>query len=416
MENKSRQKLQLLIDRGVTVPNPESVTIDERVDVDRISPKGTVIHSGCKLLGAGTFIHDGAVLGFEGPAVVDNCIVGPDVELKGGYFSEAVFLERVQFGLGGHVRKGTIMEESSSAAHTVGLKQTILFPYVTLGSLINFCDCFMAGGASRKDHSEVGSSYIHFNYTPNQDKATASLLGDVPHGVMLNSQPIFLGGQGGLVGPCRLNYGTVTAAGTIWRKDELRPGRLLFEGGRRGGNVPYTGGVYTVLKRPVVNNILYIANLIALLAWYRHIRPLFLSKRFPEPMVEGLQATLNKGIDERIKRLGDFANRLERSIALLEKGGEGQGMNLVAQQKEFKRQWPMIEDAIQQDREVEHDEKMRESFQRAISVEIDRSGKEYLAVIHGLSPETAAMGTRWLEMIVEKTSRKMMDLLPAMGG
>jgi UDP-N-acetylglucosamine/UDP-N-acetylgalactosamine diphosphorylase len=52
------------------------------------------------------------------------------------------------------------------------LKQTILFPFVTLGSLINFCDIFMSGGSDRKNHSEVGSSYIHFNYTPNQDKAT----------------------------------------------------------------------------------------------------------------------------------------------------------------------------------------------------------------------------------------------------
>ena len=123
------------------------------------------------------------------------------------------------------------MEEQASIAHTVGLKQTILFPFVTLGSLINFCDCFMAGGTSRKDHSEVGSSYIHFNFTPNQDKATASLIGDVPCGVMLDQKPIFLGGQGGIIGPCRLTYGLTAAAGTIVRKDELRPDRLDFRGG-----------------------------------------------------------------------------------------------------------------------------------------------------------------------------------------
>jgi bifunctional UDP-N-acetylglucosamine pyrophosphorylase/glucosamine-1-phosphate N-acetyltransferase len=105
------------------------------------------------------------------------------------------------------VRAGTIFEEQASIAHTVGLKQTILFPFVTLGSLINFCDCFMAGGTSRENHSEVGSSYIHFNYTPNQDKATASLIGDVPHGVMLNQNPIFLGGQGGWWGLAALPTG-----------------------------------------------------------------------------------------------------------------------------------------------------------------------------------------------------------------
>lgn len=54
----------------------------------------------------------------------------------------------------------------------------------------------MAGGTSRKDHSEVGSSYIHFNFTPDGDKTTPSLIGDVPRGEMLNQTPIFLGRQG----------------------------------------------------------------------------------------------------------------------------------------------------------------------------------------------------------------------------
>ena len=40
-------------------------------------------------------------------------------------------------------------------------------------------------------------------------------------GVMLNQSPIFLGGQGGLVGPCRLAFGTITAAGTINRKEKI---------------------------------------------------------------------------------------------------------------------------------------------------------------------------------------------------
>ena len=78
---------------------------------------------------------------------------------------------------------------------------------------------------------------------------------------MLNQAPIFLGGQGGLVGPCRLEYGTVIAAGTIHRKDELRPDRLIFGGGGKSGNVPYDAGRYHGEKRILTNNIIYIANL-----------------------------------------------------------------------------------------------------------------------------------------------------------
>ena len=153
----------------------------------------------------------------------------------------------------------------------------------------------MAGGTSRKNHSEVGSSYIHFNFTPSQDKATASLIGDVPRGVMLNRQPIFLGGQGGLVGPCRLNFGITVAAGTIVRKDEIREDRLIFGGEGKAGSVPFVPGKYQGNKRIIINNIIYIGNLIALQQWYRQVRTLFISKRFPETLMLGLKKNIQAG-------------------------------------------------------------------------------------------------------------------------
>ena len=184
-------KINILIEKGVRISNPESVEIGDEVDIERISGNGVSIYSGCKIFGSSTLILQGSSIGYEGPVTIENCQVGSQVKLKNGFFKQSVFLNKVSMGLSSHVRDGTILEEQASVAHTVGLKQTILFPFVTLGSLINFCDCFMAGGTDRKNHSEVGSSYIHFNYTPNQDKATASLIGDVPSGVMLKQNPIF---------------------------------------------------------------------------------------------------------------------------------------------------------------------------------------------------------------------------------
>ena len=260
-------KIHLLMEKGVKILCPETVDIGEEVDPRRISGDDVVIYPGCRIHGNKTLVLAGVKLGGEGPVTVDNCYIGSRVELKGGFFKKSVFLDDAVMGLGAHVREGTILEEHASGAHTVGLKQTILFPFVTLGSLINFCDCLMAGGTSRKNHSEVGSSYIHFNFTPNQDKATPSIIGDVPRGVMVNQPPIFLGGQGGMVGPCRLEYGTVLAAGSICRKDELRPNRLIQEGNARSANVPYTRGLHLTLKRILINNIHYIANLMALRQW-----------------------------------------------------------------------------------------------------------------------------------------------------
>ena len=302
---------QALIQKGVRIPNPESVDIGDDINPDRIAGRGVTIFSGCKLYGTETFVDQGAQIGLEAPVTIRDACIGPNVSLKGGFFQEAVFLQGSSCGLGAHVRRGTILEEHSSIAHTVGLKQTILFPYVTLGSLINFCDCLMAGGTGRQNHSEVGSSYIHFNFTPSQDKATPSLIGDVPRGVMLNQSPIFLGGQGGLVGPCRLAYGTVVAAGSICRKDQLQENFLVMESAPRTARIPFKAGVgYHNLKRVLNHNLVYIGQLFALNQWYQKVRGTFVGTGFAPELLHGLIATLKKGIDERVRQLGRLGEKI----------------------------------------------------------------------------------------------------------
>ncbi|MBF0204093.1 MAG: hypothetical protein HQK67_07195 [Desulfamplus sp.] len=163
-----KTKVNLLIDKGIKIPIPESVFIDENVDVSRISGENVILYPGTRILGGDTLIMADTVIGFEAPVTLDNVFMGRGTHLNGGFFQKCAFAGQNSFGSGAHVRGGTILEEYASAAHSVGLKQTILFPFVTLGSLINFCDCLMAGGRSRKDHSEVGSSFMHccwkFNY------------------------------------------------------------------------------------------------------------------------------------------------------------------------------------------------------------------------------------------------------------
>jgi UDP-N-acetylglucosamine/UDP-N-acetylgalactosamine diphosphorylase len=235
LKPKSHEKVCQLLDNGVAIPNPGTIDIGNEIRIDQISGKGITIYPGCRIYGSKTVISSGCQLGYEAPVTIEDCQLGSEVELKGGFFSKSVFLEKANMSMGAHVREGCILEEHAGGAHCVGLKQTILFPFVTLGSLINFCDCLMAGGTSRHNHSEVGSSYIHFNFTPDADKTTPSLLGDVPRGVMLNQPPIFLGGQGGIIGPLRLGYGNVVAAGSILRHDYPQDNQLIFE----KANVPH---------------------------------------------------------------------------------------------------------------------------------------------------------------------------------
>jgi len=402
MDNQSFETIKKLIQKGVQISNPGSVQIGLEVDIDRISGDGVKIFSGCKIFGRDLMIMQGAQLGSEAPVTIEDCQVGPQVELKGGYFNQSVFLKKVVVASGANIREGTIMEEESRAAHTVGLKQTILFPFVTLGSLINFCDCLMSGGTSSKDHSEVGSSYIHFNYTPNQDKATPSLIGDVPRGVMLNQVPIFLGGQGGLVGPCRLEFGTITAAGTICRKDQLQPGRLVLEGIGKSGNIPFTRGMYPGIKRIVTNNIVYIANLKALEEWYRQVRSQFISSDFPELLFDALTEKLSMGINERIGRLNALSQKMPDSVIAYKNYSKTDRSTLILKQKhEFYEKWAELEEYFRSQITAAKSENIKDTFWDKIQESISANGKDYIVVIQNLKAGTKELGTQWLQGIVD---------------
>lgn len=414
MKNQTISKVQTLIEKGVIIPNPHSIEIGPEVNTDRISGDGVVIHSGCKIFGESILILQGSTLGYEGPVTLENCQVGPQVELKGGFFRNAVFLKKASFGSGANVRDGTIMEEESRAAHTVGLKQTILFPFVTLGSLINFCDCFMAGGTGRKNHSEVGSSYIHFNYTPNQDKATPSLIGDVPRGVMLNQSPIFLGGQGGLVGPCRLEFGTVIAAGTICRKDQLKQGYLVFDIIGKGGNIPFKFGIYPSIKRIVLNNIIYIANLIALQHWYEHVRSQFISNDFPEHLLEGLKEKLTMAFNERIDRLKALSQKMPDSIkAYPHTAKDNAPLKILQQKNELYNRWEELEGHFRSKNNFDVKERVGDVFLEKIRLEIINLGNDYISVIKNLSNKDKEHGTQWLQKIVDHITTEALKIIPS---
>lgn len=389
-----------LIEKGVQIPNPGAVTVGEEVHLDRISTNGVVLFPGCRITGASTLILDDVLIGAEGPVFLENCRVGAQTALSAGSFSGSVFLGQNRVGPGAQFREGTILEEAASAAHCVGLKQTILFPFVTLGSLINFCDCLMAGGTGPKDHSEVGSSFVHFNFTPNQDKATASLVGDVPRGVMLDQRPIFLGGQGGMVGPCRVAFGTVTASGTILRKDVRHPDRLVFDAPRRSFNAPNTPGLYRNVRRIVQNNLHYIASLKALEAWYTHFRRRFFSKPMPALLWEGLCETLAGNIDERVRRMSQFVEKLPESLKIYRRLMEDAASPKVAVEKnELIERWPSLAEALRRPADDFDAPKLRDRFFKAAG---GKPGTGCIEAVRSLSADARGAGTAWLQGVMER--------------
>ena len=409
-EPEAYKKIVQLSRKGVDIPNPLSLDIGEEVDIERISGRGVKIYPGCRIYGPKTVVASGAAIGREGPVTIDNCWIGPRVELKGGYFKEAVFLEGANIGLGAHVREGCILEEEAGGAHCVGLKQTILFPFVTLGSLINFCDCLMAGGTSRKDHSEVGSSYIHFNFTPSGDKTTPSLIGDVPRGVMLNKPPIFLGGQGGMVGPLRLGYGNVVAAGTILRQDFLGEKQLIVGKSHSGTVVDFNPFAYPGLSRLVENNFFYLANLKALEEWYAFVRRDFLQgQESGEWICEGLTNNLASGREERIKRLKAMADKIHGSNGK----GRSKGQGNPGREEFFDH----VEEAcaLFSEKAGADAEEQRDRFLEMLSAHKRNMGGPYVDVIRSLPDALSAEGTLWLDKVVQGYCRPVAAMLPAMG-
>lgn len=414
---KISETIRILLEKGVRMPNPFSVSIGAEVDPERISAAGVVLYGGTRITGEKTLIMAGAKLGQEAPVVLDNCRLGENVELSGGFFTESVFLERVSIASGAQVRACCLLEEEVKTGHTVGLKQTILFPFVTLGSLINFCDVFMAGGTSRNNHSEVGSSYIHFNYTPNQDKATASLLGDVPRGVMLGEAPIFLGGQGGLVGPARIGFGTVIAAGEVWSGDCPEGGKLLRRGRMPSVEKDFYPGFYGDIQKRVINNILYCANLLALKQWYIHARNLFAGDvRQGDVLLEGAREVIEGAALERISRFRALAQKMDRSIGL--------GRNLLPEdvrgkilrrQGEFCDRWGELEESLTSLREEKVGGRNRDEFLAALGDAQKAGARDYLGTISFLDKEVAAQGTVWMQAVVDDVFGRALSTLPSFG-
>jgi len=414
-EMKLPEPVERLLTRGVRMPNPFSVDVGEEVDAERISTNGVVLYPGTRISGAKTLISSGTKLGGEAPVAVADCRLGRGVELKGGFFSSSVFLDQANMGSGARVREGCLLEEEANGSHTVGLKQTILFPFVTLGSLINFCDVFLAGGTSRKDHSEVGSSYIHFNYAPNQDKATASLLGDVPRGVMLREPPIFLGGQGGLVGPARIGFGTVIAAGSVWRGDCPEGGKLLRQEGQPAYAKAFHPGLYGDIRSRVTNNVLYLANLLALRQWYIHVRRSFLGDpEMGEALYQGAMDILEAALVERLARFKALAEKMGISLELGERFMQGKTRgDILRQQREFRERWPELETCLTDRQEDAAGREQRDGFLAKLASVREAQGSDYIRVIRSLDRDVASLGTLWLERMVAAVAERALACVPS---
>jgi bifunctional UDP-N-acetylglucosamine pyrophosphorylase/glucosamine-1-phosphate N-acetyltransferase len=73
---QNKHKIIALLEKGVKIPNPMTLYVDDDVQVDQISGNGVTIYPGCRIYGSKTVISEGAQIGFEGPVTIEDCQFG----------------------------------------------------------------------------------------------------------------------------------------------------------------------------------------------------------------------------------------------------------------------------------------------------------------------------------------------------
>ena len=299
-----------LLAKGVRIPCPEAVSFDN-IDPGRIA-RDVTLYPGTHLCGAETYIGEGCIIGQGGGAYVENCQIGRRCVLMQGNYRDATIFDGVEARQGAELREACLLEEGVSLGHTVGLKQTVLMTHVVAGSLIDFCDALMAGGRSRREHSEIGSCMALYNFTPQGDKF-ASYFGDVVRGVFLDGDPIFIGGQTQIVSPVHIGFGTVVAAGTKLAHD-------VGDGMFVTGSAPLRErrnrlAIVHRADEKLRTTLGFLDQLYALRAWYTYVRqPALASIPSYGVLVPSAIRRIDQMIAERVRRLQKFAGRLMNTM------------------------------------------------------------------------------------------------------
>lgn len=413
----SREQVLHLREHGVVIPDPDTVKIDLSILPERIAP-GVVLHPFTRIEGAFTRIHSEASIGIHGPANVVNSVigsgsqigtlgpvtlnktsVGPNSILGCGVAEESVFLGKENTvndfttGFGFRTRKGSLYEEDASSAQHTDTKMTILFPWVTLGSSLNFCDVLIAGGTGPDlgAFSEIGSGAVHFNFTPSGDKATASLCGDAVNGVFLNQERLFIGGNCSVLGPLAAEYGSFSAAG-VRVQGKLSPG--LHTGQILSGRtINRDFRIITHAYGKAAHQLRYISELAALLNWYHEIRVGVMARNdeFRQLYESGMNMVL-LNLRERISQLEHFFQLMEKSVALLsEKSGNALE---TSRQKAMVKNWPVLGKKLSGVKDLHIS--APQALVNDLLGQMDMGNATYTQMVQGLSEHSVKSGKEWL--------------------
>lgn len=213
-----------------------------------------------------------------------------------------------------------------------------------------------------------------------------------------------------MVGPLRLGYGNVVAAGTILRRDIKQEDKLIVGKPHNGAVIDFNPNAYPGLSRILENNFMYLANLIALEQWYIFVRqPFFADQEFGGHIHTGLLDKLALAREERVNRLRVLAGKVEASPTNSASVGKAvPGRHELNENME--RACTLITDFVSSDVAADH----RDRFLRLLFDHRKDLGGSYLEVVRQLPEAVSAQGTLWLEDIILGICSRVSGLFPSL--
>ena len=176
---------------------------------------------------------------------------------------------------------------------------------------------------------------------------------------------------------------------------------MLYPTPRTGKTKPFTAGAYRSIRRVVLNNLIYIGNIRALQAWYRLVRRMFVADEFDRACHEGAIGRLDSAVGERIKRLGELAGKMPRSLELARAESRGATPPWCAEQERLAKEWPAMEAALRKGPAESAGAKERDRFLNEVSA---AKGSSCVETVRALGAPVKQAGTAWLQAVVKEVS------------
>lgn len=213
-----------------------------------------------------------------------------------------------------------------------------------------------------------------------------------------------------MVGPLRVGYGNVIAAGTILRSDVTEENKLVIGKSYTGSVTNFTANQYSGLSRLVSSNVLYLANLLALEEWYAQVRRDFFRKQeLGEWIYQGALEKLSMAKAERLNRLKLMAAKMPESMTK-----DRPDSASAARKKEFHERVTALCELFLVKTTSSKTIEMKEAFLSGFQA-VGKSGdRGYIETIKSLPDDTTKKGTDWLQEIIAELCRQATTLLPTL--